>query len=330
MSVGVAVAECGGDLPPEQMAAQLVSTAEAAADAAKHEGGGRCAVFTSQMRSTARERAELAVDLSRSIAAGDLEVEYQPIYSAVSRCAVGAEALLRWNHPMLGLVDPATFIAIAEEARSIARLGELVLDRALSDLAGWLRDARVSDAFVVHVNVSRTQLASPTYVGSVAARLRAHGIEPHRLVLEAHETPLLSSQPDVVRTIRALRRLGVRVAIDDFGTGARSLAVLTDVGVDVLKLDGSLALPSGSSLAEIRVVRAVVALAHALDIDVVAERVDGPEQLGATQSSGLRHVAGQPARRAVSARRSAVPADRTLVNGGLPRVSGSARNRSVA
>jgi EAL domain-containing protein (putative c-di-GMP-specific phosphodiesterase class I) len=181
---------------------------------------------------------------------------------------------------------------VAEEAGSIGRLGDLVLDRALADVSGWLRDGRVGHDFVLHVNVSRTQLASPSYVGSVAARLSAHGIEPRRLVLEARETPLLSSQTGVVRTIRALRRLGVRLAIDDFGTGARSLAVLTDVGVDVLKLDGSLALPSGSSLAEIRIVRAVVALAHALDIDVVAERVDGAEQLERLQAAGCDMLQG--------------------------------------
>lgn len=292
VSVGVAVTERRPDLSPDQVASQLIGNAETAADHAKRSGGSRCSIFTSQMRSTARERAELAVELSRSIAAGRLEVEYQPIYSAVSRRAVGAEALVRWNHPTRGRVDPDTFIAVAEEAGSIGRLGELVLERALADFAEWLHEQRVDDDFVVHVNVSRTQLASPSYVGSVAARLNAHGIDPHRLVLEARETPLLSSQPGVVRTIRALRRLGVRLAIDDFGTGARSLAVLTDVGADVLKLDGSLALPSGSSLAEIRVVRAVVALAHALDIDVVAERVDGPEQLERLQAAGCDMLQG--------------------------------------
>jgi len=292
VSVGLAVSEHSNDLAPDQVASQLVGNAETASTDAKQNGGGRCSVFTSQMRSTARERAELAVELSRSIAAGALEIEYQPIYSAVSRGAVAAEALVRWNHPTRGGIDPATFIAVAEEAGSIGRLGDLVLDRALADVSGWLRDGRVGHDFVLHVNVSRTQLASPSYVGSVAARLSAHGIEPRRLVLEARETPLLSSQTGVVRTIRALRRLGVRLAIDDFGTGARSLAVLTDVGVDVLKLDGSLALPSGSSLAEIRIVRAVVALAHALDIDVVAERVDGAEQLERLQAAGCDMLQG--------------------------------------
>ncbi len=293
VSVGIALSDLDlGDLPTDQVASQLVGNAETAADDAKHNGGGRSSVFTSQMRSSARSRAELAMELSRSITAGRLEIEYQPIHSAVSGAATGAEALVRWTHPTLGPIDPETFISVAEEAGSIGRLGELVLDRALADFASWQNRRLVDDRFVVHVNIARAQLASPTYVGAIAARLSAHGIEPHRLVLEARESPLLSSQPAVVRTIRALRRLGVRLAIDDFGTGATSLAVLTDVGVDVLKLDGSLALPSGSSLAEVRVVRAVVALAHALDIEVVAERVSGLEQLERLRAAGCDMVQG--------------------------------------
>jgi diguanylate cyclase (GGDEF)-like protein len=293
VSIGVALTNhemCA--LPPEHGAAQLLGNAHSAAEDAKQQGGGRCAVFTAQMRSAARARAEMSVELSSAIAAGELDVEYQPIFSAVSRGVVGAEALVRWNHPTRGPIDPGTLVGVAEEAGSIGRLGGLVLDRALADFARWQAGRGVDDHFAVHVNVSRMQLASPSYLTAVAARLSAHGIEPHRLVLEARETPLLSSEPGVVRTIRALRRLGVRLAIDDFGTGARSLAVLTDVGIDVLKLDGALALPTGSSLSEVRVVRAVVALAHALDIDVVAERVSNSEQLERLRATGCDMIQG--------------------------------------
>ena len=293
VSIGVALTNHEmGALPPEHVAAQLLGNAHSAAEDAKEQGGGRCAVFTAKMQSAARARAELSVELSSAIAAGGLDVEYQPIFSAVSRGVVGAEALVRWNHPTRGPIDPGTLVAVAEEGGSIGRLGGLVLDRALADFARWQAGRGVDDDFAVHVNVSRMQLASPSYVTAVAARLSAHGIEPQRLVLEARETPLLSSEPGVVRTIRALRRLGVRLAIDDFGTGARSLAILTDVGVDVLKLDGALALPAGSSLSEVRVVRAVVALAHALDIDVVAERVSNSEQLERLRATGCDMIQG--------------------------------------
>jgi diguanylate cyclase (GGDEF)-like protein len=295
LSVSVGVALTHADLldrTDEEAAARLIDNAESAADDASRSGGGRCAVFTSQMRISARSRAEMARALAHSIALGELELAYQPIRSVVSRAAVGAEALVRWNHAPAGPVDAATVVAVAEEAGSIRRLGEFVLDRALADLAAWRRTGLVDNRFGVHVNVSRAQLAAPSFVDVVTDRLRIHGLPAHQLVLEVRESPLLSSQSGIVRTIRALRRVGVQVAIDDFGTGASALAVLTEVGVDVLKLDGTLALPSGSSLEDSRVVRSVIALAHALEMRVVAERVSTIEQLHRLRTAGCDMLQG--------------------------------------
>ena len=142
------------------------------------------------------------------------------------------------------------------------------------------------------MNVSRVQLGSSSFVNLVIDRMRHHGLEPGQLVVEIRESALLGREADVVRSIRALRRIGVQVAVDNFGTGAKALAILTDVGADLLKLDGALALPSGSSEADIRLVRAVVLLAHALDMDVVAERVGGNDQLRRLQAAGCDMVQG--------------------------------------
>lgn len=293
VSVGVALSDDGVlTLDAHDAASRLLADAEAATADAHANGGARTSVFTSKMRADAAAHAELAAQLSASISAGALDVDYQPIYSLVTREVVGAEALVRWHHPTRGSVDAATTVRIAETAESIGRLGDLVLARALGDLVRWRRDGRVTAAFAVHVNVSLAQLASASLVDTVSAQLAAHDIAPHQLVLEAHESPLLSSRPCIVRSIRALRRLGVRVAIDDFGTGPKSLAVLTDVGVDMLKLDGSLSLPPGSTLADVRVVRAVIALAHSLDMDVVAEHVTALEQLERLRASGCDTVQG--------------------------------------
>jgi EAL domain-containing protein (putative c-di-GMP-specific phosphodiesterase class I) len=136
------------------------------------------------------------------------------------------------------------------------------------------------------------QLASTSFVPLVLALLRENKVQPSQLVLEARETALLHTNIDVQRTIRALRRVGVQVAVDNFGTGANSLAVLTDVGADILKLDGSLALPSGSSESDTRLVRALVLLAHALGMRVVAERVSGAEQLRRLRAAGCDYVQG--------------------------------------
>lgn len=273
-------------------AAAMIGNADTAMYAAKAAGRTRCVLFTDEMQSAARRRSELAAELSQAITEQQLTVEFQPLFSVITRRAVGAEALVRWRHHEQGAVDPATFIRIAEETGSIGRLGEFVLDRALFETRRWIEDGVVGDDFAVHVNVSQLQLASPSFVTAVHSTLRQHGLEPHRLVLETREAALIGQRPDIDRTVSALRRSGVRVAIDNFGTGANALSVLTDVGADILKLDGSLALPSGSTDADTRIVRAIVLLAHALGMRVVAERVCGTDQLSRLRSAGCDLVQG--------------------------------------
>ncbi len=292
-SVGVALSDADlMDLDDDDAASMLMSNADTAMRQSKHNGRARCTLFTSAMRSTARENTLMASALSRSITDGDLDVEYQPIHSAVTGAAVAAEALVRWTDPTIGRVDAATVIDVAERSGTIGRLGEFVLEQALADLARWHSDGTVDAEFAVHVNVSRAQLRSSSFVNGVVDRLRRHGLDPAQLVLEARESPLLGSESEVIRSIRALRRFGVQIAVDNFGTGVKALAVLTDIGADLLKLDGSLALPSGSSEDDIRLVRAVVLLAHALDIEVVAERVSGQEQLRRLRSAGCDMLQG--------------------------------------
>lgn len=294
-SVSVGVALTDGDvlgLSDDEAASMLISNADTAMYESKQNGRGRCTLFTSQMRAEARRRTEMAAALSHAITSGAIDVEYQPIFSAVSRRPVAAEALVRWVHHTMGKVDTATLISVAEETGTIGRLGELVLERSMRDLGDWMHTDAAGRDFAIHVNVSRIQLASGTFVGSVLDQIARHGLDPSQLVLEARESPLLSHEAGVVRSIRALRRAGVQVAVDNFGTGSRALAVLTDVGADVLKLDGSLALPSGSSEEDIRLVRALVLLAHALHMDVVAERVSGFEQLRRLQAAGCDMVQG--------------------------------------
>lgn len=293
VSIGVAVSDHEVLAMPDDAAAEtMIGNADTAMYEAKSAGRTRCVLFTPEMRSAARERTEMGAELGRAIALKQLELEFQPLFSTVDRRAVGAEALVRWNHSEYGPMEPAEFIRVAEESGSIGRLGEFVLEQALIETRRWIEAGVVGDDFSVHVNVSMVQLASPTFVAQVLAVLRLHELEPERLVLEARETALLGRNPDVDRTVRALRRAGVQVAIDNFGTGANALSLLTDVGADILKLDGSLALPSGSTEADTRIVRAVVLLAHALGMRVVAERVNGTDQLRRLRSAGCDLVQG--------------------------------------
>ncbi|MEM1332069.1 MAG: EAL domain-containing protein [Actinomycetota bacterium] len=293
VSIGVAVTDDALlERSDDDAATLLVSHADSAMYSAKQSGRGRSMLSTPQMRSVTRSRTELAATLARAVTDGSLHVHYQPVFSTVTRRAVAAEALVRWNHPELGRMDPASFIEIAEESGTIGRLGEQVLGRALDDLARWRGAGVVDRTFAVHVNVSRVQLGSSAFVNAVVAQLADRGLAPDQLVLEARETSLLARATDVDRSIRALRRAGVQVAVDNFGTGPKALAVMTDIGADVLKLDGSLALPTGASETDTRLVRAVVLLAHALDMDVVAERVATVDQLERLRAAGCDMVQG--------------------------------------
>ncbi|MGI9645990.1 MAG: putative bifunctional diguanylate cyclase/phosphodiesterase [Ilumatobacteraceae bacterium] len=293
VSIGIALSDSELLAMAEADAAStLISNADTAMYEAKHTGRGRCLLFTDQMRSTARERTELAAALAHAIKEEAIEVEYQPVFSAVTQTAIGAEALVRWIHPTRGRIDTGTFISVAEESGSIVRLGELVVARAMRDARIWLDQQLVDSDFAVHINVSKVQLANPAFVSFVLAQLRHHRLRPEQLVLEAREQALLNRDLNVERSVRALRRLGVKIAVDNFGTGANALSILTDVGADILKLDGALALPSGSSDSDTRLVRALVLLAHALDMQVIAERVSGMEQLRRLRAAGCDFAQG--------------------------------------
>jgi len=284
---------------PESGAVQLLSHADTAVHSAKQAGRARTAIFTNELRGRAKVRTELASSLSKALREGQLHVEYQPIFSAVSEQAEAAEAFVRWNHPQRGRVEAAEFIPVAEETGVIVPIGEWVLQQACATTRQWIDDGVIGQRFAVHVNVSRLQLANPSFVNRVVDVLREYRLRPRQIVLEAREATLLGSDTDeVIRSVRALRRVGVRVALDNFGTGSNALSLLTDVGADVLKLDGSLALPSGASEADTRVVRALVLLAHALNMEVVAERVTGLEQLRRLRAAGCDlvqgHLLGRP------------------------------------
>lgn len=293
VSIGVAVTDEEVLAMADDSAAEtLIGNADSAMYEAKGSGRTRCVLFTPEMRSAASERAAVGADLGRAISDKQLTVVFQPLFSTVDRRTVGAEALVRWEHPGRGHMDTASFVHIAEESGMIGRLGEFVLEQALVETRRWVEHDIVGDDFAVHVNVSMVQLASPSFVNQVLSMLRQHDLAPERLVLEARETALLGRNPDIDRTVRAFRRSGVQVAIDNFGTGANALSLLTDVGADILKLDGSLALPSGSTDADTRIVRAVVLLAHSLGMCVVAERVSATDQLRRLRSAGCDLVQG--------------------------------------
>ena len=270
-SVGVAISSDELDNPEE-----LIQAADLAMYEAKNTGSGLRARYQRGMRTRARDDLALNADLDRALDRRELEVYYQPIVSLSSHAVKGAEALLRWHHPVRGLVSPLTFIPLAEFSGQIGPIGRWVLDQACSQTV-TLRSPSASEPLWVAVNVSMRQLENPNLVSDVRRVLTETGLEPSLLLLEMTESILVHDVDKVLPRLHSLKDLGVRLAIDDFGTGYSALAYLRRFPLDVVKIDktfidGMAASNSGKAL-----IRAIVDLARSLGLTTVAEGIEDPQ-----------------------------------------------------
>ncbi|MEO7398734.1 MAG: EAL domain-containing protein [Ilumatobacteraceae bacterium] len=282
MSVSIGVALSNPKLGFESTAAEeavaLVRNADTAMYSAKRRGRSRCELFTDDMMRSARERKYLSASLEQAIAANELRLAYQPIVSTHTGRMIGAEALLRWNHPERGLLMPLDFVSLAEESGIIVPMGDWVIQQACTDARAWLDAGLVERAFSVHVNVSGRQMAEGAFVERIIAIVRELDLLPKQLTLDFDESTLYADLPSTTRALQALRRFGVCIALDNFGTGVSSLTALRHSSADVLKLDGSIASSLDANNND-PIVRSIIQLAHALDMEVVAEWVTDPDQL---------------------------------------------------
>jgi diguanylate cyclase (GGDEF)-like protein len=272
-SIGIAIATNGDERPEE-----LLRDADAAMYRAKERGKGRWEVFDDAMRTSALERLEIENALHRAVERREFRVVYQPLVALDDRRCVGAEALVRWQHPTRGLLAPGEFVDLAEESGLIVPVGAWVLEEACRQAAEWQAADGVSD-FVVSVNLSARQLSHAGTPAYVAAALAASGIDPSKLSLEITESVLMDDAESTMGAITALRDLGVGFSIDDFGTGYSSLGYLKRFPVDSVKIDRSFVSGLGSNPEDSAIVAAVVSLGHALGLTVVAEGVETERQL---------------------------------------------------
>ncbi|MFW6085864.1 MAG: EAL and GGDEF domain-containing protein [Myxococcota bacterium] len=284
-SVGIALETGEG-----HTADTLIRNADTAMYYAKQKGRGRYAFFDDHLRDAAVQRLELEHHLRDAVERRELHVVYQPQIRTEDGQMVGVEALLRWTHPERGPIGPDVFIPIAEETGLIVRMGTWVLQEACRQLATW-RKQGVGPRRVA-VNFSARQLAQPDVVRVVTDALTHSGVPAECLTVEITESVLMGDG-DVAEKLIALQALGVRIAIDDFGTGYASLSYLRRFPVDVLKIDrsfvASLTCPSDGDLA---IVRGILALAEALDLQAIAEGVETPEQLATLRELGCRCAQG--------------------------------------
>ncbi|MET0319686.1 MAG: EAL domain-containing protein [Duganella sp.] len=269
---------------------QLLKQADLAMYDAKASGRDTLRFYDPAMQQRVSARADLAEALRHALPRGQLALHYQPIVDAAGMtCSM--EALLRWNHPQRGSVPPDVFIALAEQSGLILALGQWVLEQACAQLARWGRCA-ASAGWTVAVNVSARQFRQPGFVPDVLAVLAAHGVAPGRLKLELTESMLLDDLDDVAAKMDALRQHGIGFALDDFGTGYCSLGYLKRLPLCQLKIDRSFVQDVLSNAHDAAIVRAILALAHSLGLDVVAEGVETAAQQGFLVACGCRYFQG--------------------------------------
>lgn len=268
ISIGVAVST-----PGTCSAVDLLGDADQAALAVKMAGGNSVLTFTDEMRTRAAVRNDIEMHLRDAIRRDELILHYQPEVDLASRRIIGVEALVRWYHPVRGLLQPDSFISIAEATNLAGELGRWVLHEACHQHFLW-RSAIPGLALGMRVNVSPAQLIASDFVSTVARVLNENEMEGSDLELEITEHAVIHDLDRVLITLRDLKNLGVQVAIDDFGTGRSSLGQLKSLPVDTLKIDKGFVLNLGTSPDDLAIVRSIIGLAGSFGLDVVAEGVE--------------------------------------------------------
>ena len=269
---------------------ELMAHADAAMYHTKEGGRNGYTFFTPSMQVSANRQLRLLQDLRRATERGELLLHYQPKFVAAGTPAVGAEALLRWQHPELGMLSPDVFIPIAERSGLILPIGDWVLDQACAQLRAW-HDAGQHE-WTMAVNLSPLQFSSPALLDSVRHALQRHGIAPERLTLEITETTAMKDVEASLAILNDLTAMGVHIAIDDFGTGYSSLLYLKRMPATELKIDRAFVRELEQNPEDAAIVSSIVALGRSLQLQVVAEGVETKEQQDYLSGLGCDQLQG--------------------------------------
>ncbi|MHC9015233.1 bifunctional diguanylate cyclase/phosphodiesterase [Stenotrophomonas sp. Ste96] len=284
-SVGIAI--CPDHAASER---QLMAFADAAMYQAKEAGRNAYVLFAEWMNDSAEQQFQLLADLRRAIGTEQLFLHYQPKTRVAGQSVSGAEALIRWRHPQQGLIPPDRFIRLAERSGVINEIGRWALDEACRQLRVW-HDAG-HDGWTVSVNLSPIQFASPNLLREVREALQTHRIEPRRLILEITENTVMRDTEASLTLLLAMAALGVGISIDDFGTGYSSLLYLKRLPATEIKIDHAFVRDLENSSEDVVIVSAIVALGHALDMDIVAEGVETVGQRAYLERLGCDYLQG--------------------------------------
>jgi diguanylate cyclase (GGDEF)-like protein/PAS domain S-box-containing protein len=280
-SIGVALVEAS-DTGDGQ---RLIEDADAAMYRAKERGGARTELFDSAMREDAVRALAVEQELQRALEGDELRLFFQPTVDLATGELLGAEALVRWQHPEHGLLPPERFLAVAEETGLIVPLGAWVVGEACSRLAEWQKRPEMAH-LNLSLNLSARELTHPDLVATVLTAVRASGVDPHALTIEVTESTAMADGDTGFRALRELSAEGLRVAIDDFGTGYSSLEQLRRMPVDIVKVDRSFVRGMSADSTDRELVAAVVGMGRALKLVVVAEGIETLEQAAALRELG--------------------------------------------
>lgn len=272
-SIGITISESADSSPDD-----LLRDADVAMYRAKTNGRAQYEVFDPDMNARAMERLTLETDLWQALRRGELCLHYQPKVDLNTQRIKGVEALVRWQHPVHGLVLPNDFIPLAEETNMILSIGQWVLREACLQACRWKEQLSGYEPLQMSVNLSVRQLQQPRLAEEVAGILKETGLPPHLLKLEITESGVMSDAEHTIATLRDLKALGVELAIDDFGTGYSSLSYLRRFPVSTLKIDRSFIRNLGSDREDTEIVRAIINLAQTLGLQVTAEGIETPAQ----------------------------------------------------
>jgi len=285
VTIGISI---GISLAPEDGSSceKLLKNSDVALYRAKSEGRGTWRFFEPEMDARLQARLALELDLRDALSKNEFELYYQPIYNLERDCVSGFEALLRWNHPVRGIVSPVEFIPVAEEIGLIVPMGAWAVQKACAEATKWPADVKLA------VNVSPAQFKSGQLVEHVSSALTVAGLSADRLELEITESVLLGNNAETIATLHSLRSLGLRISLDDFGTGYSSLNYLRSFPFDKIKIDQCFVHDLDMNEGARFIVRTIIGLAQSLKMSTTAEGVETEEQLAWLRAEGCTEVQG--------------------------------------
>jgi EAL domain-containing protein (putative c-di-GMP-specific phosphodiesterase class I) len=256
----------------------------------KHDGKDTIRIFDPRVQKALNERVTLSTDLKAALGKDQLQLHYQ-LQTMADGKPIGAECLLRWQHPARGMVSPVEFIPLAEDSGAIVQMGEWVIHQACQTLARWAGHTHL-EPLSLSVNVSPRQFTDTDFVAHIEQALQQTGANPQRLCLEITEGLMLKDAEQVIEKMRSLCALGLSFSIDDFGTGYSSLSYLQRLPLRELKIDKAFVNELASDAGSEAIVRAIIALGLSLQIDVLAEGVETEAQKGRLSALGCQYMQG--------------------------------------